>query len=376
MEGPIKGCLDNLSHDWLLSHIPMDRLVLRKWLKSGYCENGSFYHTIAGTPQGGIISPTLMNMALDGLQSRLDKRFPSTTVEGHRAKIHLVRYADDFVITGDTQKPLCNDVMPVVCDFLAEHGLTLSPEKTRIVHIRQGFDFLGQNIQKYSGKLLIKPSKMNLKTFLHKVSAIIGKNKSAPAWLLISLLNPVIRGWVNYHGHAVAKKTFSYVDHPIWLKLWQWCVRRHPKKGKRWVQRKYFTSFGMRSCIFIGIDAEKRKYIFFKADSTPISVIQKSKPLPLHTICDGKSISSADRIICWKTQYGERSGYWPYGENKAPDVQCVNSASPMKPAGTYTIRSGKSWVEGMNCLIWSCYLRIAIDNCTVVKPALIHLQGL
>ncbi|EIO1811326.1 reverse transcriptase N-terminal domain-containing protein, partial [Salmonella enterica] len=123
LEGDIKGCFDNLSYDWLLSHAPMDRLILRKWLASGYCEKGAFYHTIAGTPQGGVISPTLMNMALDGLQSRLDKRFPSTTVEGRRAKIHLVRYADDFVITGDTQELLCSDVMPVVCDFLAERGL-------------------------------------------------------------------------------------------------------------------------------------------------------------------------------------------------------------------------------------------------------------
>ena len=146
----------------------------------------------------------------------------------------MMSYADDFVITGDTQELLCNDVMLVVCDFLAERGLTLSPEKTRIVHIRQWFDFLGQNIRKYSDKLLIKPSKVNLKTFLHKVRAIIEKNKSAPAWLLISLLNPIIRGWANFHRHAVAKKTFSYVDHQIWLKLWQWCVRRHPKKGKRW----------------------------------------------------------------------------------------------------------------------------------------------
>lgn len=297
LEGDIKGCFDNLSHDWLLSHIPMDRLVLRKWLKSGYCKNGSFYHTIAGTPQGGIISPTLMNIALDGLQSRLDKRFPSTTVEGRRAKIHLVRYADDFVITGDTQELLCNDVMPVVCDFLAERGLTLSPEKTRIVHIRQGFDFLGQNIRKYSDKLLIKPSKVNLKTFLHKVRAIIEKNKSVPAWLLISLLNPIIRGWANYHRHAVAKKTFSYVDHQIWLKLWLWCVRRHPKKGKRWVQRKYFTSCGIRNWIFTGIDAEKRKYTLFKADSTPIKRHTKIKAI------------ATPYDLRWETYFERRQDY-------------------------------------------------------------------
>lgn len=137
LEGDIRGCFDNLSHEWLLSHIPMDRMVLRKWLKSSYCEGMSFYPTKGGTPQGGIISPTLMNMALDGLQSLLERRFPSTTVQGRKAKIHLVRYADDFVITGATPELLRNDVMPIVIDFLAKRGLMLSPEKTRIVNIKQ-----------------------------------------------------------------------------------------------------------------------------------------------------------------------------------------------------------------------------------------------
>lgn len=146
----------------------------------------SFYPTKGETPQGGIISPTLMNMALDGLQSLLERRFPSTAVQGRKAKIHPVRYADDFVITGATPELLRNDVMPIVIDFLAERGLMLSPEKTRIVNIKQGFDFLGQNIRKYKGKLLIKPSRMNLKNFLHKIRSIIEKNKASPAWLLIS----------------------------------------------------------------------------------------------------------------------------------------------------------------------------------------------
>ncbi|EHS5725056.1 group II intron reverse transcriptase/maturase [Escherichia coli] len=279
LEGDIRGCFDNLSHEWLLSHIPMDRMVLRNWLKSGYCEGMSFYPTKGGTPQGGIISPTLMNMALDGLQSLLERRFPSTTVQGRKAKIHLVRYADDFVITGATAELLRNDVMPIVIDFLAERGLMLSPEKTRIVNIKQGVDFLGQNIRKYKGKLLIKPSRMNLKNFLHKIRSIIEKNKASPAWLLISQLNPVIRGWVNYHRHVVAKKMFRYIDHQIWLKVWQWCVRRHPKKGKRWIRNKYFTTIGMRNWVFSGNDGMNRKYTLFKADSTPIKRHTKIKAI-------------------------------------------------------------------------------------------------
>ena len=211
LEGDIRGCFDNLSHEWLVSHILMDRMVLRNWLKSGYCEGMSFYPTKGGNLQGGIISPTLMNMALDGLQSLLERRFPSTTVQGRKAKIHLVRYADDFVITGATAELLRNDVMPIVIDFLAERGLMLSPEKTRIVNIKQGFDFLGQNIRKYKGKLLHQTLKDESEKLSSQDKSIIEKNEASPAWLLISQLNPVIRGWVNYHRHVVAKKMFRYI---------------------------------------------------------------------------------------------------------------------------------------------------------------------
>ncbi|HEJ2038218.1 TPA: group II intron reverse transcriptase/maturase, partial [Pseudomonas aeruginosa] len=166
LDADISGCFDNIDHSWLLASIPMDRKVLSKWLKSGFIENGSFFPTEAGTPQGGIISPVLANMALDGLQRELEKAFPRSTVQGRRAKLNLVRYADDFVITGATQEFLRDEVMPVVIEFLAKRGLSLSPEKTRIVNISEGFDFLGQNIRKYSGKLIIKPSTKSVVTLL------------------------------------------------------------------------------------------------------------------------------------------------------------------------------------------------------------------
>jgi RNA-directed DNA polymerase len=215
-------------------NIPMDKTVLRKWLKAGYVEKRTLFPTEAGTPQGGVISPTLANMTLDGLQPLLAKHFPREKWKDGKKwtpKVNLVRYADDFIITGDSRELLESEVRPLVEQFLRERGLTLSPDKTRITHIEEGFDFLGQNLRKYDGKPLVKPSKKNTHAFLEKVRGIIGANGTVHQALLIDLLNPVIRGWANYHRQAAATATFDRVDHEIWRRLWQWAKRRHPNKS-------------------------------------------------------------------------------------------------------------------------------------------------
>ena len=204
LEGDIKGCFDHISHQWMLQHVPTDMTVLQKWLKAGYVENRSLFPTEAGTPQGGIISPTLANITLDGLEKLLAEHFPREKwKDGKRwtPKVNLVRYADDFIITGDSKELLENEVRPLVEQFLKERGLTLSADKTRITHINEGFDFLGQNLRKYNGKPLVKPSQKNTHAFMEKVREIIDTNQSISQTLLIGLLNPVIRGWANYHRH-------------------------------------------------------------------------------------------------------------------------------------------------------------------------------
>jgi RNA-directed DNA polymerase len=150
-----------------MDHIPMDNAILQQWLAAGYIEKDAFYDTIAGTPQGGIISPTLANMALDGLEEVVKQATNKTD------KINVIRYADDFVITGKSRDILEQMVKPVVVEFLAERGLTLSEEKTHIVHIDQGFDFLGFNVRKYNGKLLIKPAKKSIKSFVGDIHTLI-----------------------------------------------------------------------------------------------------------------------------------------------------------------------------------------------------------
>ena len=189
-------------------------------------------------------------MTLDGLEAEL-KKFR------RQDKVHMVRYADDFIITGNSKELLENEVRPLVEKFLSARGLELSPEKTSITHIDKGFDFLGVNIRKYSGKLLIKPSKKNVKAFLDKVRKAIKDNKTAKQINLIRLLNPIIKGWANYHKSVVAKETFNHVDNEIWQSLWQWAKRRHPDKSPVWITKKYFKTVGNRNWVFAADDMEK-----------------------------------------------------------------------------------------------------------------------
>jgi len=256
LEGDIKGCFDNIDHEWLIAHVPMDKALLRKWLTSGYLEKQVFYDTISGTPQGGIISPVLANLALDGLEVRLREEFPCRgkgSWHGRAAQVHLVRYADDFIITGHSREVLESKVKPLVESLLAERGLELSPEKTSITHLTEGFDFLGQNVRRYpNGKLLIKPSRKSIASILAKVKEIVRRHLSAPAHALISRLNPVIRGWANYHRHVVSKRIFARIDAEIFQMLWKWAKARHPKKGLRWIKSKYFERVGTRDWWFFG----------------------------------------------------------------------------------------------------------------------------
>jgi RNA-directed DNA polymerase len=266
LEGDIKSCFDEISHDWLMNNIPMDKGILRKWLKAGYIDRKKLFPTEAGTPQGGIISPLLSNMTLDGLEKEL-KPFRGQ-------KVNFVRYADDFIVTGNSKEMLEQEVKPVIVGFLKEKGLTLSKEKTKVTHIEEGFDFLGQNVRKYNGKLLIKPAKKNVKNFLEKVRIVLKERKTATQENVIKMLNPIIRGWANYHQHVVAKEIFSWVDYQIWLKLWQWCKRRHPNKGRRWIKDRYFHAIGPRKWVFavkIKSSEGKTKHMeLYSAVKTPI----------------------------------------------------------------------------------------------------------
>jgi len=256
LEADIKGCFDHINHDWLIENVPTDKEILRKWLKAGVIHKGQLQATNAGTPQGGVISPTLANLVLDGLESQLKQHLGVTKAK--KLKIHVVRYADDFVITGSSKEMLENDIRPWVEQFLAVRGLQLSPEKTHIVHIDEGFDFLGWNFRKYGGKLLIKPAKKNVKAFYRKVKEVISTNKTARQEVLIRLLNPILRGWATYHQPVVAKQTYSRMEHLLHYALWRWAKRRHPNKDAVWIRSKYFHTYEQKSWVFAGMVANRK----------------------------------------------------------------------------------------------------------------------
>jgi len=274
LEGDIKSCFDRISHAWLLDRIPMDRAMLRKWLKAGYMERHVLYPTQDGTPQGGIISPVLANLALDGLAAELGRQFPKRLRRSSQYKVNLVRYADDFVITGSSRELLEQEVRPLVERFLSERGLELSVEKTLVTHIQDGFDFLGQNVRKYGGKLLIKPSRKNVRAFLEHIREVVKGHKQVTAGELIRMLNPKIRGWANYHRHVVSKETFDRVDGAIFRLVWWWCKRRHPEKNRRWVRQKYFTTVEGNHWVLYGqlesADGQVRQVALRRASQTRI----------------------------------------------------------------------------------------------------------
>ena len=302
LEADIKGCFDHISHDWLLNNIPMDKVMLKKWLKSGFVFNKELFPTEEGTPQGGIISPTLANMTLDGLQTMLALRFRKRGISKKilAFKVNLVRYADDFIITGRNKEILEHEIMPLVKEFLSVRGLTLSEEKTKITHIDEGFDFLGFNIRKYDGKFLIKPSKDKVKKFLDKIRETIESNKTCTQDTLIRFLNPKITGWANYYKHCVASDTFSKADHQIFCKLMQWSKRRHPMKNTNWATRKYFRKIGnmnWRFAVDYNYKGIKRTMILKRLSDTKITRYVKTQ-------CDANPYDPE-----WKEYFDKRETY-------------------------------------------------------------------
>jgi RNA-directed DNA polymerase len=164
-------------------------------------------------------------------------------------KVHFIRYADDFIVTAPT-KETAHELKELVRGFLWQRGLELSGEKTAITHIDVGFDFLGWNIRKYKGKLLMKPSKASVLKVTQKISDIVRK---ASAWTheqLINALNPIITGWTNYHRHVASKATFQRMDAVMWNLLWKWAKHRHPQKGHQWIVSRYWHTEGTRNWVF------------------------------------------------------------------------------------------------------------------------------
>lgn len=250
LDADISKCFDCINHQALLNKLNTSPTIYRQvkaWLKGGVMESGQWFPTEAGTPQGGVISPLLANIALHGMETRIKQV---------NRKAHLIRFADDFIILHERLE-VVQACQQVIAQWLSELGLALHDTKTRYTHTLQeyqgnvGFDFLGFTVRQYrigkhqskshlGHKTLITPSKENLKRHLEQVRSIIHQLRAAPQRVLIRALNPVIRGWTNYYASGVSKKTFGKAQWQTFLKLWRWATRRHPNKSRSWVARKYW----------------------------------------------------------------------------------------------------------------------------------------
>ncbi|MBV8703936.1 MAG: group II intron reverse transcriptase/maturase [Acetobacteraceae bacterium] len=261
-DADISGCFDAIAHQPLLAKLPTFTRTIARWLKAGSIDMGAWHASETGTPQGGILSPLLANAALDGMErlfgceDRDGNPVKAVTKRGMDKSVVLIRYADDFLVTAPSKEVLDRHARPKIEAFLAERGLVLNQEKTRIVSIDEGFDFLGFTARKFhDGKLLIRPEKAKVLAHLREIKAYLDAHKQIPAGAVVRTLTPVVRGWTMYYRHACAARSFSYADHRVWQMLWTWARRRHPTKSQRWVKVRYFRP--TRSRVWNFADAAK-----------------------------------------------------------------------------------------------------------------------
>jgi RNA-directed DNA polymerase len=249
LDADLTAAFDRIDHDRLLEHLhgfPARERVAR-WLKAGVIENRQYAPTDEGTPQGGVISPLLMNIALHGMETAAGARYkPWRSTHGWSAPGTpvLIRYADDLVALCHSRQE-AEQVKARLAAWLAPRGLSFNEDKTRIVHLSEGFDFLGFNVRHYRrpGKLLIKPSKAAVKRFRARLRAEVRSLHGANAAAVIGRLNPILRGWAGYYRTVVSKKIFGDIDNTLWWTMFKWGRRQHNTKTGQWIVDRYFGRF-------------------------------------------------------------------------------------------------------------------------------------
>jgi RNA-directed DNA polymerase len=247
LDADLAAAFDRIDHDHLLGQLGRfpARELIAGWLKAGVVENGRFTPTGEGTPQGGVVSPALLNVALHGMEHAAGVRYQRAGSDAAAAATGspvLIRYADDLVAFCHTRHE-AEQVKARLASWLAPRGLAFNEDKTRIVTLDQGFDFLGFNVRRYHGKLLIKPSKAAVKRIRERLRAEMLSLRGANAQAVIARLNPIIRGWSAYYRTAVSSETFTALDHYLWKLTHKWAKHSHPNKPTRWIIRRYFGRF-------------------------------------------------------------------------------------------------------------------------------------
>ena len=339
IEGDIKGCFDNINHnhitqtlkDWGVPNWGTE--IIGKMLKSDIFYSGEVYDNETGTPQGGVISPLLANVALTALDNFCFQKYGYKRIRNGQVEktTPIVRYADDFIIVCKSE-PEANKIKSEITTLLKEKiGLTLSEEKTKITHITEGFDFLGFNFRKYlkrgklkptdnkweNYKLLIKPQKEKIQNLLKSCKKVLKRAKTATQREVILLLNPKLVGWAMYYRHTISKHAFEVIDKEMWHKLYRWAKRRHPNKSKSWVMNRYFSRVGRVKSVFRDKDSDT---IIFRLSGISIKRFVKVK--------NGIRVYDRDP---------ETIAYW----NKREYVNAYNQIHSVKVRKLYEHQRGK-----------------------------------
>lgn len=322
LDADIRGAFDHISHDYLLRTIGLvpGQALIKQWLKAGYVDAEIFHPTASGTCQGGVISPLLANIALDGMEALLGqyrKAIPYTLKTGpekgrilYRRPLQygFIRYADDFIVTASTQAEI-EAIVPILTEWLDIRGLELHPDKTTIVPVTDGFNFLGFNIRLFPKGCLPVPQKQKVLAFVQSIRDWLKHNACASPQAVIQHLNPILRGWGNYYRHGVSARVFQFVDSQVWQAIWRWCLRRHLNKGKTWVARKYFQVLNGQAWTF--------------ATTTPIRLRTQtislfrlsSLPIQRHVKVKGQASPDDPQLTQYwhdrQTKYGK--SYWDKG---------------------------------------------------------------
>jgi RNA-directed DNA polymerase len=324
LDGDIAKCFDRIDHKALLNKLnsfPAICRQIRAWLKAGVMDNMQYFDTSEGTPQGGVISPLLANIALHGMENRIKQAFPKMTHTMRETWYHkkgtdfkspqLIRYADDFVILHDdiTVVQGCREI---ISKWLKDMGLELKSSKTRLAHTLRrheqeepGFDFLGFTVRqfavgkyhsKHGFKTIITPSKKKQKVHYDQIANVIETHKAAPQAALISQINPIIRGWANYYATVVSKECYSEQDYLMYQKLYAWAKRRHPQKGGKWVANKYWQAIKGDNWVFATKkDGNPNLRLLAHADT----------PIVRHVKVKGESSPYDGNLVYWSTRMGK-----------------------------------------------------------------------
>jgi RNA-directed DNA polymerase len=278
-EGDFKGCFDNLNHQYIMNCLEgfPAKATVYKWLKAGYVDNNTFNSTDTGTPQGGIVSPLLANIALHGMEEALGVKYYLDRGNHILARnsVGVVRYADDFVIVCKTKEE-AQTMYEKLKPYLEKRGLTLANDKTKVTHISEGFDFLGFNLRQYKinngMRLLIKPSKASIRKAKETIKTVFKQMRGKPVRELVMELNPIVRGIGNYYSSQVSKKVYGSLDRYIWIKTRKYLKNLHDKKPFKWIYKRYFKPdyMGASKDKWILTDPHDSKTQLFKMSWTPI----------------------------------------------------------------------------------------------------------